>query len=139
MTLDPKEVRTLVERLTGYTPGPWLVRKSLFEVYNVDHGVLKYDIVAGNILIAALYTDDPTDETACLIAAAPELHSHLTAALDENERLRALMRRAHTLMRECGWHLAPASDLTSGDGVLELAVYEVEDEFRTALERKEGA
>lgn len=40
-----------------------------------------------------------------------------------------LLREAHACMRACGWHLAPAGEM-EGDGVLQLAVAEVEDAFR---------
>lgn len=41
----------------------------------------------------------------------------------------ALMSKAHACMRACGWHLAPATD----DGILALAVAEIEEEFAEIL------
>lgn len=43
-----------------------------------------------------------------------------------------IMSKEHALMRECGWHLATASD-PQGDGVLEVSVCEVEEEFVATL------
>ena len=40
------------------TPGPWVARKSSFEVFNVDHGPIRYEVASGYTLIAALYSDD---------------------------------------------------------------------------------
>lgn len=44
-----------------------------------------------------------------------------------------LLREAHACMRECGWQLAPAAD-DGSDGVLQAAVADVEDRFRSLLE-----
>ena len=41
---------------------------------------------------------------------------------------RKLLTEARACMRATGWHLAPASEC-EGDGVLHLAVAEVEDQF----------
>jgi hypothetical protein len=55
---------------TKYTPAPWRVETSPFEVYNVDHGALgTKHIVSGSTMIAHLYDDAQAD----LIASAPEL------------------------------------------------------------------
>ncbi len=48
-----------------------------------------------------------------------------------------LLREAHACMRECGWQLAPAAD-DGSDGVLQAAVADVEDRFRTLLEGVAG-
>lgn len=58
-----------------FTKGPWVAVKSPFEVYNVDHGVLKYEVCGDNNLIAAIYDEDSADMH--LIAAAPDLYAAL--------------------------------------------------------------
>lgn len=42
------------------------------------------------------------------------------------------LREAHAVMRECGWQLAPAS-VSSGDGTLETACAEIEENFSDML------
>lgn len=74
--------------MTKFTGGPWEVKPSPFEVYNMDHGALKYHLVQGDIMIAALYSDCDSPE-ANLIAAAPDMY----AALEE---LRDLMEDVRT-------------------------------------------
>lgn len=81
------EARALVERLTGYTKGPWSFETEQDEW--PDHAliggdgdpVLEWDFDLGFRVAPA---------NATLIAAAPDLHRHLTAALDEIDRLRNL-------------------------------------------------
>lgn len=53
--------------------------------------------------------------------------------LYENTRLLRLMVKAHTVMRQTGWQLAPASADAEDDGVLELAAAEIEGEFADVL------
>lgn len=55
-----------------HTAGPWVIKKSPFEVYNVDHGALTHHIVSGHTMIAALYAHHESHD-AHLIAAAPDL------------------------------------------------------------------
>lgn len=43
-----------------------------------------------------------------------------------------MLRKAHAVMRECGWQLAPASD-DGSDGVLALAAADIEERFGAAL------
>lgn len=80
-----------------FTPGPWVINKSPFEVYNVDHGRLTHEICAGNIMIAALYMA-PESQDAALISAAPDLLEALEAVM-----------RAHDL----GTHNFNAHDLAA--------------------------
>ncbi len=83
---DKTDVDALVERLNGFTPGPWTFEMEQDEW--PDHAlisrdgdpVLRFDFDLG-------FRMTPCD--AALIAAAPDLHTALTAALDEIERLRA--------------------------------------------------
>lgn len=57
----------------------------------------------------------------------------LSARLAE---MRHLMRRAHAVMRECGWQLAITAE-PQGDGVLEAACTEIEADFAEALKANE--
>ena len=66
--------------------------------------------------------------------------SIMDEAADEIERLRAanarllsLMTKAHAVMRDAGWQLAPASVEPGSDGVLELAAAEIESEIADML------
>lgn len=61
------------------TPGPWAAKKSAFEVFNVDHGEMKYEIAADFTLIAALYSSD-IDPDARRIARVPAMEEALLAA-----------------------------------------------------------
>jgi len=61
---------------------------------------------------------------------------HALSALDAAGLVvaeRKTIAEAHTVMRECGWQLAPGSDNVSGDGVLEVAAAEIEEKFRAML------
>ena len=86
MTPDEiKDARALVGRLTGYTPGPWRVAPT-------DDTTV---ICPERTVVAEIDGDynEPDlwpvmENNATLIAAAPDLHATLTAALDEIERLR---------------------------------------------------
>jgi len=53
---------------TKHTREPWALEKSPFEVYNVDHGALRFEIVSGTTLIAAMY-DSPENANARRIVA----------------------------------------------------------------------
>ena len=87
------EARALVERLTGHTPGPWRERNEMIQHQSdwIDgngtrHTDWKYPGVITEMPEA---WDSPAN--GYLIAAAPDLHAHLTAALVEIERLRGLL------------------------------------------------
>ena len=82
-----KEIRK--DRETG-TSGPWVAKKSAFEVFNVDHGSMKYEITADLTLIAALYSSD-IDANARRIARVPAMEDALTAQAAEIERLRQVL------------------------------------------------
>lgn len=110
------EACALVERLTGHTPGPWGV--IYYDAGDQDH----YDHNGPCPLIAAPEDQDcaivhwdgfkqkfwssangdqkQIEANADLIAAAPELHSALAAALDEIERLRVLIQWSHDTLHE---------------------------------------
>ena len=71
----------------------------------------------------------------------PENLEAMVEAADEIERLRAentkllrVMAEAHSVMRQTGWQLAPASVEDDSDGVLELAAAEIEDKFATIID-----
>jgi len=88
MTIDTKEARALVVRLTGFTKGPWCVDISdptdVVVWDDDDNLIANIGQCIQPVYIA--FDCDPLD--ARLIAAAPDLHAALTAALDEVERLR---------------------------------------------------
>lgn len=50
----------------------WEIKKSPFEVYNVDHGALTHHVVSGDVMVTALYAHHESRE-ARIIAAAPDL------------------------------------------------------------------
>lgn len=61
------------------------------------------------------------------------IRANLAKAIIERDRLRQLIRLAHPVMRECGWHLASAAEPIS-DGVLEAACSEIEQKFAEELQ-----
>jgi len=69
--------------MNKHTPGPWIIKKSPFEVINVDHGMLTHEICSGYIMIAAIYVDHDSPD-AHLLAAAPELLEALTMGAEIN-------------------------------------------------------
>jgi hypothetical protein len=77
--------------MTGFTPEPWTLKKSSSEVYNADHGMLKYGVSSGYIMICAVY-GDLDDKDAALIAAAPDLHRIATEQAAEIARLREALK-----------------------------------------------
>lgn len=104
MTTDT-EARALVERLTGFTPGPWWTggnysgREMGTSVIAAreDAGPLPGNPTRGQVAFATalLNTEARTSENnARLIAAAPDMHRLLTALLAENERLRVAANAA---------------------------------------------
>lgn len=84
-----KAARALVERLEGYTPGPWResYERGTTQIRSADN-----ESLMGDETYYPWVPENDADWT--LIAAAPDLHAHLTAALDEIERLRLLAKRA---------------------------------------------
>ncbi len=87
---DTTELRALLAKATKL---PWEFGKSPFEVHNRDHGRLYFEIVAGDILIAALYGDDD-DPDGQLIAEAVNA---LPDLLDTIDRLTAERNEARAL------------------------------------------
>ena len=77
---DKSDPRALVERLTGFTPGPWTLEVEQDEW--PDHA-----IIGGNGDPVLWWDFDfgfrVSNADAAIIAAAPDLHATLTAALDE--------------------------------------------------------
>ena len=77
---------TLVERLTGFTPGPWTLEVEQDEW--PDHA-----IIGGNGDPVLWWDFDfgfrVSNADAAIIAAAPDLHRHITAALDRAEKAEA--------------------------------------------------
>ena len=99
------EARALVERLTGFTPGPW--------TWEIESGEWPDHQIIGGDGDSVLWWDfDLGFRTACdgcarLIAAAPDLHAALTAALDEIERLetqiRSLDHALNFILSDAAW------------------------------------
>ena len=87
MTFDPKEARALVERLDMFTPGPWV--RDCWDILGKAPGTgIVAEICRPGELDSEFWKIGEPDNNARLIAAAPDLHATLTAALDEIERLR---------------------------------------------------
>lgn len=129
MTFDPKEALSLVERLTGYTPGPWsghnMVHEEGRQMTPVEIGEYVCNSVKMGDLSRFLFVsgkhDDGGDCDVChtgngprgpantaLIAAAPDLHAALTAALDRIEALEA--------ERDTAWNDAIEAAIEHVDG-----------------------
>lgn len=80
-------------------------------------------------------TDEASFEAALRHARAMFPARAALAAIEANGAVvvpRKLLAEAHACMRECGWHLAPAS-APEGDGVLNLAVAEIEAQVGALL------
>ena len=54
----------------------WRIKESPFEVINMDHGCLDYEIVDGYVILAALYSD-PESPEALKMSLADELYKAL--------------------------------------------------------------
>ena len=90
------EARALVERLDGYTPGPWV--RDCWDILGEGPGTGNVcEVSIPNGVDDKYWKPGEPDNNAALIAAAPDLHAHLTAALDEIERLR--MERDYAIER----------------------------------------
>ena len=120
---DHTEARALVERLTGFTPGPW-------NVGPIDD--TRVEDTLGNE-VAQIDGDYNQPETwpvmeanARLIAAAPDLLAALTAALDEIERLRGAADVSATIANG-------ALDPTAQEACLRRDLSRVRDHLRKAL------
>lgn len=113
---NPKEARALVERLDGYTPGPWsghnMVHDEGRQMTPEELGEYVCNSVKMGDLSRFLFVsgkhDDGGDCDVCLtgngprgfantalIAAAPDLRDHLAAALDEIKRFRGALGDIH--------------------------------------------
>ena len=98
------EARALVERLTGFTPGPWTFEMEQDEW--PDHALIGGD---GDTVLSFDFDlgFSVHDANARLIAAAPDLHRHLAAALDEIERLetqiRSLDHALNFILSDAAW------------------------------------
>ncbi len=64
-----------------------------------------------------------------------QMQDEIDRLRSENARLLSMMAKAHAVMRETGWQLAPASIDPEADGVLELAAAEIESEFASVLSK----
>lgn len=98
MTTDKGKARELVERLTGFTPGPWTGEVDL--PYNVMPRVHGAD---GSLICVVGNTACDQDEweaNARLIFSAPDMHRLLTALLAENDLLREALDAARNACDE---------------------------------------
>jgi len=114
MTPAPEEARALAERLGGYTSPPWTGHNMVGEDGNQMTPEELGEYVTNSVkmgspdrfLFVSAKHDDGDDCDICLtgngprgpqntalIAAAPDLHAALTAALDEVERLTDALTR----------------------------------------------
>ena len=84
--------RALIELLTNYTPGPWV--RDCWDILGKAPGTgVVAEVCRPGELDSEFWKDGEPDNNARLIAAAPDLHAHLTAALDEIERLREALEQ----------------------------------------------
>jgi hypothetical protein len=103
MTDQTTDPRALVERLTGYTPGPWHIENC--QTY-VDRGTSFYQEVWSDktdVLVSTEVTRAHGDGGAAnmrLIAAAPDILAALTAALDRAEKAEAERDELDALLNE---------------------------------------
>ena len=94
---DTQDARALVERLTGFTPGPWAYRPEKYDDWGMVRGADKYPVASASTCRSDDFEKnehrrnktDPADANARLIAAAPDLHAALTDALDRAEKAEA--------------------------------------------------
>ena len=94
---DKTDPRALVERLTGFTPGPWAYRPEKYDDWGMVRGADKYPVASASTCRSDDFEKnehrrkktDPADANARLIAAAPDLHAALRAALDRAEKAEA--------------------------------------------------
>ena len=97
MTDKTQDARALVERLTGFTPGPWAYRPEKYDDWGMVRGADKYPVASASTCRSDDFEKnehrrnktDPADANARLIAAAPDLHAALRAALDRAEKAEA--------------------------------------------------
>jgi hypothetical protein len=126
------------ERLVGKlrADNDWLMRSRL-----VGHELRALEAGNNCLQAADLITrlrqerDEARLNAAIIEGVSNELDIALTASNAEAERLRAdiaqatdLMRKAHAVMRECGWQLAISAE-PAGDGIIEAACTEIEADF----------
>jgi len=112
MPADLTAIRALLASVQGFTPGPWMAHKwSLDSAEHVAseiaqaarnsggsdlHAAIK-QIGDAEWIYPAFTGNGPTSgPNACLIAAAPTLHAHLTELVGEVERLRLVVGWAET-------------------------------------------
>ena len=101
-----KEQRDWLDKLAGYTPGPWFphdfsgahdgepnVRDACVSCTHPDHMPVCY-MGAAEFGWTGQYCLDRANKNARLIAAAPDLRDRYAAALDEIEAISALLAEA---------------------------------------------
>ncbi|WP_457647633.1 hypothetical protein [Profundibacter sp.] len=87
------------------------------------------DAIVGFSEQASEWKETSRQSYLALKVAKKELEKHRA----ENSSLLRIMAKAHAVMRETGWQLAPAAVDTASDGVLEAAAAEMESEFSAVL------
>ena len=100
---DTQDARALVERLTGFTRGQWAYRPEKYDYWGMVRGADKYPVASASTCRSDDFEKnehrrnktDPADANARLIAAAPDLHAALRAALDRAEKAEAELHKAH--------------------------------------------
>ena len=125
MTDKTQTARALVERLTGFTPGPWAYRPEKYDDWGMVRGADKYPVASASTCRSDDFEKnehrrnktDPADANARLIAAAPDLHAALTAALDRAEKAEAERDHAKSVMNVHGGRYANlrSADLSVAD------------------------
>ncbi|WP_162784722.1 hypothetical protein [Paracoccus suum] len=100
----PERARELLERLTGWTPGPWWTDGKYNPAENgvaiiaarTDCGPLPGNPTRGLVAWASELLDEQAstcEAGARLISAAPDLHAALTASLEREAQLSAEIER----------------------------------------------
>lgn len=133
-----KEQRDWLDKLAGYTPGPWFphdfsgahdgepnVRDACVSCTHPDHMPVCY-MGAAEFGWTGQYCLDRANKNARLIAAAPDLRDRYAAALDEIERLRRAADVSATIANG-------ALDPTAKEACLRRDLSRVRDHLRAAL------
>lgn len=99
---ETKQARALVERLTGFTPGPWREWDGMIQNQSdwIDQNGTRHTDWNFPGIITEMPDTWESRANGYLIADAPDLHRHLTAALAEIERLREENRKATEKMAD---------------------------------------
>lgn len=110
------EARALVERLTGFTPGPWREWDGMIQNQSdwIDQNGTRHTDWNFPGIITEMPDTWESRANGYLIADAPDLHRHLTAALAEIERLREALKEiscTHVTDKPLWWQAAARAAL----------------------------